>query len=531
MNGSAAYLSSSRRQREIETIKQWMALCASQHEANNCNTRRSKIQPERLIDLSTEHGGPRLVPASSLDPSVEFAALSYRWGSAENLKTTLENLSQMQEHIPCDSLPPTHRDAFELVKSIGFRYLWIDALCIIQDNGADKHREILKMGSVYSNATLVIAAMTSKSTEKGLFSTATNSLPLADDNFHDVMRACRTMPRKHWESIISETLPLLCRGWAFQERLLARRIIHFTDAELVWECKGEIWCECGNIMKVGHLKRGINNLNAAFDLSAKSPAPERVRPMWRECVKTFSRRDLTDRKDRVFAIRGVAELLRPNCEDLYISGLWKDALPYDLLWRCDQSTVLGEKKSCHGPSWSWESVDCGINWPSRHNDRWKGSLPIPCDSYFERGLSGPIDCAHAEMKENCPDKSPISPGHIHLDTRIMEITIRKNTHTSLDISLLETDWHVEMTGGRRLPFYPDIQLTGEACFYYVEVVAPPTNEVGWQAGLIVRELSPSKLDGMHWYERVGVAGEMSFDPTQFTSSFVPESPSRRVILA
>ncbi|KAF7552054.1 hypothetical protein G7Z17_g4570 [Cylindrodendrum hubeiense] len=298
----------------------------------------------------------------------------------------------MEERIPVDTLPLTVRQTFEIVKALGFRYIWVDALCIIQDDEIDWQREAGKMGAVYSNATLVIAAMASRGTEEGLYS-RTHDTSLPDDTFHSVMRACRTMPRKQWEDFIQKDLPLLCRGWGFQERLLARRIVHFTPAELVWECKGDIWCQCGEIPGFRAPDGKINNMNAAFWLSVDHPSPDRVRPMWRECVKTFSRRSLTIPDDRGFAITGVAELLRgPECADLYISGLWRDALPFDLLWRCDQSTTLQRKKE-RKPSWSWVSVDCGINWPIARDP---GTLTISAETYFESGLEG-VECKQREL--------------------------------------------------------------------------------------------------------------------------------------
>ncbi|KAH6879485.1 heterokaryon incompatibility protein-domain-containing protein, partial [Thelonectria olida] len=220
---------------EIKTIKSWMATCISQHGTSGCNTHRWNTFPGRLIEINAETGGARLVNVQSLDQVPEFVALSYCWGLTGNLKTLKATMSQMQKCIPWDALPLTVKQAFEVAKALEFRYLWVDALCIVQDDEADWQREARKMGAVYANATLVIAALASRGTEEGLYS-RTSDISLADDIFHSVMRACRTMPRKQWEEFIQKDLPLLCRGWGFQERLLARRIVHFTPAELVWEC-------------------------------------------------------------------------------------------------------------------------------------------------------------------------------------------------------------------------------------------------------------------------------------------------------
>lgn len=210
--------------------------------------------------------------------------------------------------------------------------------------------------------------------------------------------------------------------------------------------------------------------------------------MWRECVKTFSRRLLTMLDDRGFAVTGVAELLRgPDCADLYVSGLWKDALPYDLLWRCDQSTMLRKQKS-RKPSWSWVSVDCGINWPIAKDP---GTLSISAETYFDGGLEG-VECTYVYAVQPSRKYHPINSGRIHLTARIVEIKINKEATSDDEASPFRTEWNVEGLGGRSLPFYPDIQLSDEdergginqqgyACeglSYYLEIITPTANSIG-----------------------------------------------------
>lgn len=526
------------RKAEIEAVKSWMATCVSQHDTSGCNTRRSNTLPGRLIEIDATSGRARLVNVASLHSLPEFVALSYCWGLTGNLQTLKAPLSRMKESIPTDALPLTIKQTFEIVEALGFRYLWVDALCIVQDDDVDWRREARKMGAIYSNASLVIAAMASKSTEEGLHTRAHDSSP-SDDMFHTVMRACRTMPRKQWEEFIQKELPLLCRGWGFQERLLARRIVHFTPAELVWECKGNISCQCGKMTNFMGSGRTMNNMNAAFWLTVDHPSQERVRPMWRECVKTFSRRSLTVPSDRAFAITGVAELLRgSSCADLYISGLWKDALPYDLLWRCDQSTTLCGRKY-RKPSWSWVSVDCGINWPTARDT---GALSISTESYFESGLED-VDCTHVDTTKTIGDYNPISAGQIHLTTRMIEVMIIHQANVDDEMSPFRTEWSIEGQCGRTLPFYPDIQLSDEdrgvsvdgkednthdRVFYYLEIVAATAKSAGWQAGLIVRKHKAGDEDEI--YERIGVAAEMSWLGHSSEAIFVSDVPSRKVVL-
>ncbi|KAH7165240.1 heterokaryon incompatibility protein-domain-containing protein [Dactylonectria macrodidyma] len=526
----------SQRKNEINAIKAWMTKCESDHGSFGCGTVRSRALPARLIEIRATIDTARLISVASLGQAPEFVALSYCWGLTGNLQTLSSTLAQMEECIPISALPLTVKQAFEMVIALGFRYLWVDALCIIQDDEVDWQREARKMGAVYSNAALVIAAMASRATQDGLYS-KTDDASLTNDIFHSVMLACRTMPRKQWEDFIQKDLPLLCRGWGFQERLLARRVIHFTPAELVWECKGDVWCRCGNINKFHSTGGRINNMSAAFWHCVDNPTVDRVRPMWRECVKTFSRRSLTMLHDRGFAVTGVAELLRgSSCADLYISGLWKDALPFDLLWRCDQSTTLQAQKQ-RKPSWSWVSVDCGINWPVAKDP---GTMSISAETYFESGLDG-VNCKHVGADETRGDYNPISADQIHLQAKMVEVNVVRKADPEDEISPFWTLWDVERPGGQKLSFYPDIHLSDEetrSCvsgqdnsrtLYYLEIIIPKNGSRGWQAGLIIRKVEGSRY-GEERYERIGIAGEMSRVHQEPVASFVPAISAEKVIL-
>ncbi|OCL13697.1 HET-domain-containing protein, partial [Glonium stellatum] len=297
----------------------------------------------------------------------QYAALSYCWGSQGAILTTKSTLKDRKIKIYEAQLPKSMQNAFALARSLGLHYIWIDALCIVQDDPGEWKVEAEKMGLVYSNAFLVISATSSPHADGGLFNPRGRilraTLPdISGENRsiharrvldHEIITSCRIKPDKSWEKDISKTFPLLSRAWGFQERLLATRIIHFTPHELVWECGESRWCECGALEDSSYPLR--NNMLAAIQECRQNRVTETIRPMWREVVKSYSRRSLTFLHDRLPALSGVAQLLSaPN--DRYVAGLWRNALPYDLLWRCDQSRLLGYEKH-RKPSWSWASVD------------------------------------------------------------------------------------------------------------------------------------------------------------------------------
>ena len=150
---------------------------------------------------------------------MRYVALSYCWGQTQNFITTIANLASMKEKIPLDKLPQTIRDAIIITRALGIQYLWVDALCIIQDSKDDWEAESGRMMGVYGRAFLTISAALGPDVHYGLFRkwnphaapSTTDWLPLQND-------------------------PLYSRAWALQERMLSIRLLIFGSDRLYWEC-------------------------------------------------------------------------------------------------------------------------------------------------------------------------------------------------------------------------------------------------------------------------------------------------------
>jgi hypothetical protein len=148
-----------------------------------------------------------------------------------------------------------YRDAIDLTWKLGVEYIWIDSLCIVQDDADHKARELPKMGGIYGNAYLVIAATLAGHTDHGLYHPRSPSSFWVTDpaGYPLKVRASHWNNHKIWHAgqgfWVAPDLPLLYRAWAFQERLLARRVVHFSPAELVWECHTHVDCECGELLR------------------------------------------------------------------------------------------------------------------------------------------------------------------------------------------------------------------------------------------------------------------------------------------
>ena len=160
-------------------------------------------------------------------------------------RTLKKNLRDMQRRIPVSILPQNFQDAVFTVRKLQLRFLWIDALCIIQDDPADWAREAARMNDVYGSAYLTIAATSAVSSTDGFLrrpQDIASCIPFYRDTQAEpvghLFLAHRRMggDQGSWFSNI-ETARWNTRGWTLQERLLSRRVLHFTERKMFWECR------------------------------------------------------------------------------------------------------------------------------------------------------------------------------------------------------------------------------------------------------------------------------------------------------
>jgi hypothetical protein len=237
-------------------IKGWMKTCSEDHPG--CTIPDPNYVPFRVLDVSFDLGLSRVKLVENPTRKVQYIALSHCWGKHVPSTTTRESLEKRKAGISISELPNTFQDAVAMSRKLGVRYLWIDSLCIIQDSPSDWATESSKMHKVYSNATLVLAATRSQDSTHGLFHTRSPSERVVKDFY--------TIPSTKGSEVVSlnvrlhedsachknfhvantklENFPLLTRTWCLQERILATRVLHFCDEELVWECHTSAKCEC-----------------------------------------------------------------------------------------------------------------------------------------------------------------------------------------------------------------------------------------------------------------------------------------------
>ena len=170
-------------------------------------------------------------------------ALSHCWGKSRHTKTTTDTLELYRSAIPFASLSQTFKDAVLVTRKLGVRYLWIDSLCIVQDSKSDWEAEAAQMGSIYLNSLLTIAATDAMDGDYGFLSPRTPPCPLPYHLDHAVsVSMSGNIWVAAWVTLFDDAVdqsPLSQRGWVTQERLLPPRILHFTNSQIMWECRSQ----------------------------------------------------------------------------------------------------------------------------------------------------------------------------------------------------------------------------------------------------------------------------------------------------
>jgi hypothetical protein len=232
-------------------IKWWLSRCDGEH--SNCRTSSRETLPSlptRLVEIL----GPkkvRLYVPGTLEANGQYVCLSHCWGKAVPIRTTSKTLQKFQHSgIPWEDLPKTFQHAITMTRRLGLTFIWIDTLCIIQDNLADWRHEGSRMAEIYSKSYITLAATYATQSTGGLYNNdfqRTEPLTHTTRSIYDRYEPLDLLVYEEFpvssKGFINDDLSLLKRAWAFQERLLSPRIVHFADDMLYWECLGHSWSE------------------------------------------------------------------------------------------------------------------------------------------------------------------------------------------------------------------------------------------------------------------------------------------------
>lgn len=238
--------SSTASQDHIDLAKQWIEACRANHTACETAQSRERELPTRLIYVEPTSTGPpvmRLQETRTMKSKIEYLAFSHCWGGSQTFRLLPENYHSSIHSIDFPKLSKNAQDAVAITRALGYLYLWIDSVCIIQGPDGDWSTEAPRMGDVYSGAVCTIASTGSSSGDDGCYHErdVQSLLPctvavssLTSDTFHSVY--VRRDDILDFERHVDRS-PLNKRAWAVQERLLSPRILHFGAEMLYWECR------------------------------------------------------------------------------------------------------------------------------------------------------------------------------------------------------------------------------------------------------------------------------------------------------
>ena len=371
----------------IPFVQKQLSHCDAEHKAFCAQSigdspTSPRVPPPRVYNIATKC----LEEGVQLDKSTLYAALSYLWGKGvvtDPIKTLKDNIASrrvpggldLENHPAC---PQVYRSAIEIARRLNMTHIWIDSVCMIQDDDDDRDRHFKQyaegVGQIYQNARITLCAVGPDASFDML---APRNVPTPDERVeipfggHPIVVVPRVQhlydhlqagggegKAQHWDS----------RGWTYQEWLLSPRLAYFTKSQVFYECS-TVYEECGSLT----LSLGGHNARSSLRTSVKG---EELIALWDTIVADYSKRQLGYWSDRLNAIRSVGMQLVMRINRLtggkigLASGLLTERLEHGLLWQASDCIGLTritreqwEKgKEVPPPSWSWASWAGKVTW-------------------------------------------------------------------------------------------------------------------------------------------------------------------------
>ena len=351
-----------------QLLRAWLRQCESEH-GEACmpssrfpmeKHREAAFRPTFVIDVIQSC----LVDTPS---QCRYVALSYVWGKAPVFRHLLENTRDLRKTSSFRSLPipATIRDAITLVHAIGERYLWVDSLCIVQNNLKMQRAEITRMGSIYSRALFTIIAAAGDHANSGLPGVERGSreqvqkiLKLADC---ELLTVIDTTPQAINDTIWAE------RGWTFQERVLSKRVLVFSGGQAYWNCRVASHSEERAFEEVRDIEWYSPSFSEQAGAECLSWEPlQRLEycSIYHQLLYGYRQRHLTHQTDILNAFNGISEILGALQDDTSHWGLPESIFSYALTWSYIGPSsrnhievpifdANGSKQMIPIPSWSW----------------------------------------------------------------------------------------------------------------------------------------------------------------------------------
>lgn len=380
----------------LDVLSGWIKNCDNNH--SHCALRPPAKLPARVLDVGNR-GAQNVVRLYETQRELaHYTSLSHCWGKKHIVTTTKATLEQRKLEVQWPQLSKTFQDAISITRALGIRYIWIDSLCIIQDDKEDWERESAKMAEIYSCSYLNLAATGSADGDGGCFfnRSALSGKSLYPVEFHEIKhesggRSSSIFARRllsdahiHFTNLeppnteqMLGSAPLLTRAWVLQERFLTARTLHCHAAELVWECKESLLCECGGVDD-DSIQANTRLKSTCAEAFAGQKTVKQMGNLWFDIISLYSRLKLSNESDRLPALSGLAKRFSDVFLGSYLGGLWEIDLPQALLWQACPSLYGNTSRTAlqnRIPTWSWASVQF-------HDTDFSGFITYDTATYF-----------------------------------------------------------------------------------------------------------------------------------------------------
>ncbi|RDW74190.1 hypothetical protein BP5796_07632 [Coleophoma crateriformis] len=466
-------------------ISSWLNACTENHVL--CKPPSPSKLPKRLLDVLSRDN-PFLLETNGEEGP--YLALSYCWGKQRKLALMTfgpnsrgkrgqpdptPNIEAHKTNIPFAAMPKTLQDAVTTTRQLGFRYLWIDALCIIQGDEDEWQHQHPLLADVYLNARLVLAADSAVDQESGFLQQL--STVVRPDTRHLESRWTQALADQHLEQNAREESSTRCpsplnwdeplnqRAWSLSEAIFANRIVHFTSLGMVWECNEIRECEKGCVQTLQ--EDDTDSFRLFRDVAiAKDCTPVELYRKWDTVVEHFTRRNINSHPDETYkdSLKLVAlarmagkfsQILEQvlGRDDRYLAGIWRDNLASSLLWTTDAradgnlTAKWRRPEAPRAPTWSWASIEGPVFFnqledyrPAIIIDDASVEYCNPCDE-FGQVLSGSLAVQGRLLhglkiqRESLPDSNGIAERHVKISPSTPYIDL----HFSCDVPLSESE--------------------------------------------------------------------------------------------